>query len=74
MSDIGIESGSIQFAEVMSANVICPPELVDQERRFFNALTAARRIQTSGDLLMLLDENGVAVAQLKRATLLMRKP
>ena len=42
----------------MSAKILCPPEQIDQERRFFDALAAARKIQASGDRLALLDEKG----------------
>ena len=74
VSDIGVEAGGIRFSDVMAAKVRCPPEQVDQEKRFFAALSAARKLKVTRDRLLLLDENGGSLAQLKRETLTIRTP
>jgi putative lipoprotein len=66
VSQVLVEQRSIRFTEVMKAGVKCPPEAQDQEKNYIKALGSARQMETGRERLVLRDENGKSVLQLRR--------
>lgn len=57
---VTIEGNTISFGQLGSTRMACVPALMDQERRFFEALTMARsyRFEQPGHKLVFLSEEG----------------
>lgn len=57
---VTIEGSAISFGQLGSTRMACVPALMDQERRFFAALTMARsyRFEQPGHKLVFLSEEG----------------
>lgn len=52
---VGLEAGSIAISRVGSTRMACAPALMDQERRFLDALQAASSWERSADILIIFD-------------------
>lgn len=66
VSEFAVDSRSIRFGEIFAAEIDCPAESLEQEKRFFSALAAAREVRVSRERLVLLDESGEVVLRLRR--------
>ena len=74
VSRVFLERGSMRFENVLTAEMDCSAQFLEQERRFVQALTAVRRLRLASDWLVLLDENGAVLIKLKRLPALRWSP
>lgn len=63
-----IGQGSIAFSPLAATRMACPGPAMEQEQRLFAALGAARRFRVEGATLVLIGEDGAAVARFARST------
>lgn len=68
MGGYALDGASLDFAPLASTMMACPEALMNQERRFFDAMEQVRawRIDSDTDLLHLLDEAGETVVRASR--------
>jgi putative lipoprotein len=52
---VGLEESNIGISRVGSTKMACPPAVMDQERRFLEALQAASYWERRGDILIIFD-------------------
>lgn len=52
---VGLEESNIAISRVGSTKMVCPPAVMDQERRFLDALQAAASWERGGDILLIFD-------------------
>jgi heat shock protein HslJ/uncharacterized membrane protein len=52
---VGLEVSNIAISKVGSTKMACPPAVMDQERRFLEALQAASSWDRDGDILLIFD-------------------
>lgn len=52
---VGLEESNIGISRVGSTKMACPPAVMDQERRFLEALQAASYWERGGDILIIFD-------------------
>ncbi|PRD45917.1 hypothetical protein C5748_01930 [Phyllobacterium phragmitis] len=57
-------AGSLSFAEIGSTYMQCPPALMNQESKFFDALGKTHAYKIEMDKLILLDANGKEILRL----------
>ncbi|MBV2142724.1 META domain-containing protein [Falsochrobactrum sp. TDYN1] len=62
-----ISGKSISFAEIGSTYMQCPPALMNQERKFLDALSKTRSYKMETGKLVLIDENGEELATLAQS-------
>lgn len=62
--DLDIGEGRIRFRPMGTTRIQCPPDVMDQERRFLSALGAATSFRREGGELVLLDDAGRVLARL----------
>jgi putative lipoprotein len=68
---VTIEGDAITFSKKLGSTMMaCPPALMDQERRFFDALAATRsyRFDDPGHKLVFLGENGAPLVRFSQVT------
>jgi putative lipoprotein len=61
-----ITAGTIVFSPLAATRMACPGPAMEQERRLFAALAAARRFRVEGGALALLGEDSAVVARFSR--------
>jgi putative lipoprotein len=61
------ERGGLRFGQAGSTRMACPPEVMEQERRYLAALGSIRRYRMDGLALVLLDDKDLARVRLVRA-------
>jgi len=66
-SKTAISGRNISFAEIGSTYMQCPPALMNQERRFLDALSKTRSYKMETGKLVLVDENGEELATLAQS-------
>ena len=59
---------SLRFGLFATTRMMCAPAVMDQERKFLDALSRAHSARTENELLFLLDESGVAILRFSRVT------
>jgi putative lipoprotein len=64
---VTLSGATLRFGTGGSTRMACPPPVMDQERRFLEALTAVRTYRLAGATLHLLDETGRGVLRLTRS-------
>jgi putative lipoprotein len=64
---VTLAGSTLRFGPGGSTRMACAPAVMDQERRFFEALGAVRTYRLEGGTLQLLDEAGRVVLRLTRA-------
>jgi heat shock protein HslJ len=62
-----LAGSTLRFGSGGSTRMACPPAVMDQERRFLEALASIRAYQLDGATLQLLDERGRVVVRLARS-------
>lgn len=60
------EDEGVSFGPIASTKRACEPELMDQEQRFFAALTRKARLESDLDLLFLIGEDNQVSLRLER--------
>ncbi len=65
---VTVSEARIGFRSMISAKMVCAPEIMDQETKFLSALGDARlwRIDEQRDKLILVDAHGVTILRLLR--------
>jgi heat shock protein HslJ len=61
-----VEGNRIVFGRIGSTRMACPPAVMSQETRFFNALTSVRTWRIERTKLLLLDSRGAVSIRLAR--------
>jgi heat shock protein HslJ len=51
---VAVDADAISFADLAATRMMCPDAQMDQEQRFLQALSAAKRLSLTGDGQMLL--------------------
>jgi len=59
---------SLHLGPFAATRMMCAPAVMDQERKFLDALSRARAARTENELLYLLDESGAAILRFSRVT------
>lgn len=62
-----IDGGKISFGPLATSRMMCPPAVMDQERKFLDALAKATTYEIEETFLRLLGEDGVALARLVKS-------
>lgn len=65
-SSLTIRRHSVRVTRIFVAKMVCAPERLEQEKRFFNALAAVRHIRLDDEQLLLLDRSGTIVLRMTR--------
>lgn len=63
-----IAGGTISFGPLAATRRACPPALMDQEQRFFNALVTTRSYAVDGPFLIFYDQAGQPLVKFTRQT------
>lgn len=63
-----VKGAALRFGPMISTRMACAPALMDQERKFLDALAATRGFRFERDKLALLDEAGGRLALLARTS------
>ncbi|MFD1197549.1 META domain-containing protein [Brucella gallinifaecis] len=67
MSKATISGSNISFGEIGSTYMQCPPALMNQERKFLDALGKTRSYKLDAGKLVLIDESGDELARLSQS-------
>lgn len=62
-----IEDAKIAFGPLATSRKMCPPAVMDQERKFLQALERTSSFEIEGTFLRLLGEDGVALLRLVKS-------
>jgi putative lipoprotein len=63
MGSAKVEGDTVVFSPPATTRMMCPPAIMDQERKFLDALVKTKRFEIEGSFLRLLGEDGVALVR-----------
>ena len=65
---VTLEGDTVSLGNLASTRKMCPDALMDQEQRFFQALSAAKRLELTheGQILQMYDDGGSPVLRFSR--------
>lgn len=64
---VKIDGSAISFGPAATSRKMCPPAIMDQERKFLDALAKAKSFELEDSSLRLLGDDGVALVRLVKS-------
>lgn len=59
-----IDGQTLSLGPLATSRKMCPPAIMDQERKFLDALAQAKRFEIEGSFLRLFGDDGIALVRL----------